>query len=108
MKSSMGRAFCKMKVIRRTEKGMELAYKSLIRMQGNIAKHDYKKFAKNFADFGKGFSENQFTFNSVLDLIEKGDVHLVVQWQGERIPQGELVFIKSKRVKYDGLNRKKR
>ena len=108
MKSSMGRSFCKMKVVRSTKKGMELAYKSLVKMQGNIAKHDYKKFVENFADFGNGFSVNQFTFNSVLDLVEKGDVHLVIQWQGERIPQGELVLIKSKRVKFDGLNRKKR
>ena len=47
MKSSMGRSFCKMKVVRSTKKGMELAYKSLVRMQGNIAKHDYKKFVEN-------------------------------------------------------------
>jgi hypothetical protein len=104
-KSVLGRKICEMKTRRNTEKGMDLAYKSLVRMQGNIGKHEYKKFTKNFADFGKGMGQNKFTFNGILDLIKRGDIHLVVQWEGERIPKGELVLIKSKKVKFNGLKR---
>ena len=87
---------------------MDVAYKSLVKMQDNIAKHNYKDFSKNFADFGKGLSQNQFTFNAILGLIKNGDVHLVVQWEGERIPRGEFVIIQSKKVQFDGLQRKRK
>ena len=84
---------------------MDLAYKSLIKMQKNIEDHDYKKFTKNFAQFGRGMSQNKFTFKTIVDGVRSGDIHLVIQWEGERIPKGELVLINSKKFRFKGLRR---
>ncbi len=105
-KSVLGRAICKKKIISGIKKGMDLAFKSLKKMDKNIKNNNFKAFSKNFADFGKGLSQNNFTFHEILNLIQKGDIHLVVQWEGERIPKGNLVLINSKSVSFEGLKRK--
>ena len=103
--TKLGRKFCEVKVLKNSRDGMNLAYKSLVRMQKNIADHDYKGFSKNFSKFGKGMTTNQFTFNTILSQATEGDVHFIIQWEGERIPKGELVLINSKKFKYNGLRR---
>jgi len=50
-------------------------------------------------------TKNQFTFNTILSQATEGDVHFIIQWEGERIPKGELVLINSKKFKYEGLRR---
>ncbi|MEE2745172.1 MAG: hypothetical protein VYD54_14765, partial [Bdellovibrionota bacterium] len=102
---SLARMICKKRMKKQTKKGMDLAYKSLIKMQGSIGKNDFKGFSKNFAKFGKGMIKNQFTFRGILDNIKRGDYHFVIQWSGERIPRGEFVLVSSKKFRFKGLKR---
>ena len=39
---SLARMLCKKKMLKQTKKGMNLAYKSLIKMQGSLGKNDLK------------------------------------------------------------------
>ncbi|MEE2743639.1 MAG: hypothetical protein VYD54_06990 [Bdellovibrionota bacterium] len=105
---SLARMLCKKKMLKQTKKGMNLAYKSLIKMQGSLGKNDLKGFSKHFARFGKGMIKNQFTFRGILDNIRRGDYHFVIQWSGERVPRGEFVLVSSKKFRFKGLNRVER
>ncbi|MEE2742768.1 MAG: hypothetical protein VYD54_02605 [Bdellovibrionota bacterium] len=100
-KTKVGRKLCLKKMLRRTREGLNLSYKSLVLMQKALAIHDEKKFVVQFAQFGKGLMSTQFSFLTLLKSLSFGDIHMVMQYQGERIPKGELVLIQSKKKKLD-------
>jgi hypothetical protein len=54
-----------------TKKAMITAYDSLRAMKKHKAKLNYKKFVEAYAEFGKGFIRNRFTFKTILHLTRK-------------------------------------
>ena len=89
-----------------TEEGIKFVLKGLKKMNDVIIreKGEFKDFVLGMSLMGKGFSKNRFTFDILCRLLDQaGDYHLVVTWQGEKIPKGEKVLHQSKRLSYDGL-----
>ena len=103
--SIIGRKICKVKLLKETKKAMEDANKSLIKMQQKLGQRKYDDFSKEFSQFGKAMIKNQFVFRGILDKIKKGDFHIVVRWEGENFPKGELVVRPSKNFKFKGIKR---
>ena len=72
-------------------------------MQKSLASLNEKNFAMQFALFGKGLMQNRFTLMTLIKTLTYGDIHLVLNYQGERIPKGEFILIQSKKRKYEGI-----
>jgi hypothetical protein len=71
----------------------------LIRDKGEL-----RDFVLGMSLMGEGFSKNRFTFKILRRLLKKaGDYHLVVTWQGEKIPKGEIILHQAKSLSFDGL-----
>jgi len=103
--SLIGRKLCKMQRLKETKSAMVLAFKSLIKMQGELGKRKLEGFSKHFSSFGKAMIKNQFVFRGILDKIKDGDYHIVVRWEGEKFPKGELIVKPSKNFKFKGIKR---
>jgi hypothetical protein len=79
-----------------TKKAMTTAYDSLRAMKKLKTKLNYKKFVEAYAEFGKGFIRNRFTFKSILHLTRKAKdtarqpaVKLNFKIQGTALPPYE-------------------
>jgi len=79
-----------------TKKAMITAYDSLRAMKKYKAKLNYKKFVEAYAEFGKGFIRNRFTFKTILHLTRKAKdtarqpaVKLNFKIQGTALPPYE-------------------
>lgn len=99
----LGRKLCLAKILKKTRKGLDLSHKSLVRMQKALALHDPSKFAHHFSQFGKGLLSTRFSFLTLLNSLVYGDIHMVLQYEGERIPRGELILRQSKKRNFKGL-----
>jgi len=90
-----------------TKKGISEINEGLMKMSDIFfrKKGPIKEFVKGMSLMGEGLSKNKFTFRVFRHLLKKaGDHHLVVTWQGEKIPRGEKVLIQSKTTAYEGIN----
>jgi hypothetical protein len=99
----LGRQLCQAKILKKTRQGLDLSFKSLVRMQKAISLHEPSKFAHHFSQFGKGFLSTRFSFLTLINSLTYGDIHMVLQYEGERIPRGELILRQSKNRNFKGL-----
>jgi hypothetical protein len=89
-----------------TEEGIEMILKGLRKMNDVLIrdKGELRDFVLGMSLMGEGFSKNRFTFKILRRLLKKaGDYHLVVTWQGEKIPKGEIILHQAKSLSFDGL-----
>ena len=65
------RLTCQRKKTMQTKQAMQTAYNGLKKMKYHKDKLDYANFVKAYADFGRGFIKNRFTFKTILHLTRK-------------------------------------
>jgi len=97
---------CLLFLIKETNTGIKMIIEGIKKMNDVFTKKKghIKQFVEAMSLMGEGFSKNRFTFKVFRRLLKhSGDHHLVVTWQGEKIPRGEKVLIQSKSTSYDGI-----
>ena len=91
-----GPSDCQQSLLNQGKKAVQEIGSSLSKMK-QTQKKSIEQFVEALTNMGKGLSANQFTFMEMHEILKKyGDTHLIVQWKGEKISQGESILFKGK------------